>query len=169
MAEKRKPESSPGDDAEKRETKASCLDEDAKDDIGGNDDSNGSEGMTFVTEGSEGVTLENAPPSSPITPPGARQRALDAALEAALDAAYKAADAALQVNISAEETRATAAEQANATAISNIIGTSPENLNSLTELVVAYTNMDSAQSDLLVALSADVAEIRSELDQLLNI
>ena len=84
-------------------------------------------------------------------------------------AARAAADSALTVAVAAEETRATAAEAANALAISNILGASPVILDSLTELVTAYTNMDQDQQDLIVALTADVSEMREQLDQLLNL
>ncbi len=87
----------------------------------------------------------------------------------ALDVAYKAADTILTAAIAAGEVRAKAAEEANTLAISNIIGTSPDNLNELTELVTAFTNMDSVQLGYINSLNADVAEMRAELDILLGL
>ena len=91
------------------------------------------------------------------------------AAESALDVAYKAADVVINAAIASEEAARIQACAANALSITNLIGASPGNLDSLTELVTAYTNMDGDQQDLIVALAADVAEMRAELDQLLNI
>jgi hypothetical protein len=73
------------------------------------------------------------------------EAALRVAADSALDVAYKAADAILTAAVASEEVRASAAEVSNANAIANILGASPANLDSLTELVTQYSGMDSAQ------------------------
>ena len=82
---------------------------------------------------------------------------------------YQAADAIIVASVAAEEARATAAESALSTQISNLIGAAPAAMQSLSALITQYSDMDEDQESILDSLLSDVAEMRAELDQLLNI
>ncbi len=71
------------------------------------------------------------------------------AADSAMDTAYKAADTVLTNALAAEESARIAACLANQQAIANVVGASPETLDSLNDLVVHYTSMDAGQESLI--------------------
>ncbi len=73
------------------------------------------------------------------------------------------ADTTLTTQISNEETRATAAEAGLQSQITNVLGGSPESLNTLSELVTAYTSADSSLSTLITQLTARVATLEAQV------
>ncbi len=94
--------------------------------------------------------------------------AFDLAARNVLDTAYKSADTVLTNALAAEESARIAACLANQQAIANVVGASPETLDSLNDLVVHYTSMDAGQESLIQSLITAVNELRAEVDVLTN-
>lgn len=73
------------------------------------------------------------------------------------------ADTTLTTQIQAEETRALAAEASLQSQITNVLSGSPESLNSLSELVTAYSAADQSLSNLINSLTTRVATLEAQI------
>lgn len=90
------------------------------------------------------------------------------AAEAQIDTDIAALSAARVAALALAVAAAGVARQAIDDKVTNILGASPANLDTLSEIVSHINSLDLAQGNLVVSLTAEVAALRAEVDTLLN-